>query len=132
MTVVNSIELARALADLFQRIVPEGFHVWEDDGMLWYSADSAVSGYGGGMSGSYIAENLGNGETMEERIRWCAEHALDELQDFVDERSAQPWPGDRAVPRAHAIVVGTMLHLGFGDADAPILECEPIDLTLLD
>ena len=38
---MDSIKLARALADRFQRIVPEGFHVWEDDGMLWYSVDSA-------------------------------------------------------------------------------------------
>ena len=61
-----------------------------------------------------------------------SEHALDELQDFVDEESALPWPGERTVPRAHAEVIGTKLHLWFGDADAPVLECEPIDLTLLD
>ena len=99
--------------------------------MPWYSADSWVSGYSGGIAGSYIAENLGNGETPEERIRWCAEHALDELQDFVDEESALPWPGERTVPRAHASVIGDKLRLWFGDADPPVLECEPIDLTLL-
>jgi hypothetical protein len=41
----------------------------------------------------------------------------------------EPWPGDRTAPCAHAKVVGDHLHLWFGDADAPLLECEPIKLT---
>ena len=63
-TVVISDEVARRLGDRFQGIVPEGFHAWERDGMLRYAADSSVSVYGGGTSGSFIGENLGNGETV--------------------------------------------------------------------
>ena len=33
----------RALANRFQRIVPDGFHVWEAEGLLRYSADSRRS-----------------------------------------------------------------------------------------
>jgi len=129
---VDSDKLARALADRFQRIVPEGYHVYETDGMLWYHADPNAPFYGGGAAGCYIAENLCHGDTVEERVAWCAEHALDELQDFVDEASTEPWPCERTVPRAHAAVIEGKLHLWFGDVDAPVLECEPIDLATLD
>jgi len=129
---VDSDKLARALADRFQRIVPEGFHVYETDGMLWYHGRSSPDDYGGGVAGCYIAENLRNGDTVEERVAWCAENALDELQDHVVEHSTKPWPGERTVPRAHAAVVEGKLHLWFGDVDAPVLECEPIDLATLD
>jgi hypothetical protein len=125
----TAIVLARALSDRLHRIVPKGFHVWEADGLLRYSADSPV--YGGGASGSYIAENLHNGDTMDERICWCAEYVLGEFQDFVAETTTEPWPGGRTMPSAHARVIGNKLHLWFGDADAPVLECEPIDLALL-
>jgi len=126
---VDPDKLARALANRFQRIVLEGYFVYEDRGMLWYHSDPNAPYYGGSVSGSYIVENLGNGETVEEQVAWCAEHALDELQDHVDEHSTEPWPGKRAVPRAHAAVVEGTLRMWFGDADGPVLECEPIDLV---
>ena len=132
MTVVNGDELAAALADRFQRIVPEGFQVRDDDGMLWYSVDPALSFWGGGGSGSYVRLNFDSHHgPLNERVVAVSEHSLNELQDFVDEESALPWPGDRTVPLPHAEIIGTKLHLWFGDADAPVLECEPIDLRLL-
>jgi hypothetical protein len=129
---VDSEKLARALADRFQRIVPEGYYVYEDQGMIWYHGRPSPDGYGGSRSGSYIAENLHYGDTLEERVAWCAEKALGELQDHVDETSTEPWPGQRTVPRAHAAAIEGKLHLWFGDADAPVLECEPIGLASLD
>lgn len=123
-------KLARALADRFQRIVPESYLVREDEGVVRYFR--YVPSFRGSGSGSFMAPNLHNGDTFEERVAWCAEHALDELQDFVDETSTEPWPGERTVPRAHAAVVEGKLHMWFGDADAPVLECEPIELASLD
>jgi hypothetical protein len=82
---VDADKLALALADRFQQIVPEGYYVRETDGMVRYS-----DVYGSFTSGSYIAENLRNGDTAEERVARCAEHALDELQDYVDETSTEP------------------------------------------
>ena len=57
-----------------------------------------------------------------------AEEVLGQLQDKVDLESAKPWPGERTVPQAHSSVIDGMLHMWFGDADNPVLECEPIDL----
>ena len=130
---MDSHKFARALADRFQRIVPEGFRVYADRGMLWFHADAPT--YGDGSSGSYIAENIDSGgDTVEEQAAFGARRALDELQDFVDERSTEPWPGERTlpVPQAQAAVIEGKLHLWFGDVDAPVLECEPIDLARLD
>lgn len=104
---MDSDKLARALADRFARIVPEGFRVYEAEGRLWYHADTPVRGYGGSLVGSYITENLDSGgDTVEEQVAWCAEHALSELQDYVDETLAEPWPGVRIVPLPHASVTG--------------------------
>ena len=119
--------LAELLADRFAAIVPSGFQVSAENGMLRYSSIS-TTGRGSSISGSYIAGNFGNGDTEADRITWCAEEVLGQLQDFVDEKSAEPWPGERTVPPAHAAVRGSRLHLWFGDADSPVLECEPIDI----
>jgi len=132
LAVVDGDQLARELAERFQRIVPEGFHVWEHDGMPRYSADPSVSVYGVGTAGSFIAENLNCGDTMEERTAWCAENALGELQDFVAEKTTEPWPGERTLPLPHAKVTEGKLHLWFGDESTPVLVCEPIDIATLD
>ena len=101
MTVVNGDELAAALADRFQRIVPEGFQVRDDDGMLWYSVDPALSFWGGGGSGSYVRLNFDSHHgPLNERVVAVSEHSLNELQDFVDEESALPWPGEPHRPSA--------------------------------
>jgi hypothetical protein len=100
--------------------------------MLWYHWDPDASFYGEGAAGCYIAENFGNDNTVEERIAWCAENALDQLQDEVVENSTEPWPRQHPVPRAHATVIECELRMWFGDADAPVLECEPIDPASLE
>jgi len=130
---VDADKLARALADRFQRIVPEGFYVREADGVLWYAADAPV--YDGGKTGNYVVDTLDNGgDAAEEQVASCAWFALSELQDYADETSTKPWPGERTtpVPLPGAAVIERKLYLWFGDADAPVLECEPIDLASLD
>jgi hypothetical protein len=56
---------------------------------------------------------------------------LDELQDYVNEATHDPWPGSRAQPRPYARIRESMLQLGYGDPDAPILACDPIPLAAL-
>jgi hypothetical protein len=75
-----------------------------------------------------------HGETDEERMAGVAAQALDELQDYVDEATHDPWPGDRTPPRACAQVRGDMLHLWYSGPDQvnrPVLACEPIPLAEL-
>ena len=137
---VDADALTLILADRLARIVPAGFHVEAGDGMLWYSADPGrfpgqQGDYCVGMSGTYVRDNLeAHGETAEDRIAGVAAQALDELQDYVDEATHDPWPGDKTPPRAYAQVRGAMLHLWYGGADIGgevVLACEPVSLAQL-
>lgn len=126
--------LTRLLADRLSRIAPDGFHVEAAGGMLWYSADEGrFPGQQGlfqaGKSGTYVRDNFSlHGETPEDHVVGVARQALDELQDYVDEASHDPWPGDRRVPRANAEIRDAVLHLWYGEQDEVVLACEPISL----
>jgi hypothetical protein len=137
---VDADALTAILADRLGKIVPAGFHVEARDGMLWYSADSGrFPGQGGeycvGTSGTFVRDNLeARGETAEDRIAAVAERALDELQDYVDEATNDPWPGGTSPPRPHAEIRSELLHLWYGAADVGgevVLACEPISLAQL-
>ena len=127
-------ELARLLADRLQRIVPPGFHVDVADGMLWYSSDEGrfpgqQNDYQAGRSGTFVRDNFArHGDTLAEHIVGVAREALDELQDYVDEASHDPWPGRTTPPEPHAEIRGARLHLWFADGEAVVAACEPIPL----
>ena len=127
--------LAEALANRPAAIVPDGFHVRAADGMLWYTADAGrfprqLSNYRAGQAGTHVRHNLQErGDTAEDSIAGVAAQALDELQDYVDEASHDPWPGTRTPPRPFAAVRGQAIHLWYGwpDITSPVvLACEPI------
>ncbi|MGH3205829.1 MAG: hypothetical protein ACRDOA_08295 [Streptosporangiaceae bacterium] len=130
-------ELTALLADRLAAIVPAGFHVQAADGMLWYSADEGrfpgqQGDYRVGRAGTHVRDNLGAyGETDADNLTGVAVQALDELQDHISEATHDPWPGARAQPRPYARIRDAMLHLGYGDPDAPILACAPIPLAAL-
>jgi len=75
-------------------------------GMLWYSSDAGrfpgqISNYQVGASGPYVRVNLeAYSETTEDPAARVARQALDELQDYVDEASHEPWPGTGTPPPA--------------------------------
>ena len=128
------------LADRLAAIVPAGFSVTARDGMLWYSAAPGMfpgqqGDYRVGSSGTYVQANFGvHGETTEEQLAGLAALALDQLQDFIDEATHDPWPGTRTPPQAHTRIRRQALHLWYGgpklERDA-VLACEPIPLAAL-
>jgi hypothetical protein len=129
--------LAEALAGRLAAIVPDGFRVRAADGMLWYSAQQGrfpgqLSNYHVGMSGTHVRDNLlAQGDTAMDRAAHVAAQALDELQDYVDEASHDPWPGTGTPPRPFAAIRGQMLHMWYGGPDITspvVLACEPIPL----
>jgi hypothetical protein len=128
-------ELATVLADRFERIVPPGFHVEVQDGLVVFWADDALglpgqTGQGPGRSGSWVRDNfeLTSG-LMHERPVVVAEQSLSNLQDYVNEATTEPWPGAGRPPYSHAAVQDGQLRPWFSDNGATILECAPIDLT---
>lgn len=134
---VDADRLTEALAARLAAIVPDGFHVQAADGMLWYSAHAGrfpgqLSNYHVGSSGTYIRDNLeAHGNTADAATDVAAQ-ALDELQDYVDEASHDPWPGARTPPRPFAEIRGHALHLWYGGPDVTspvVLACESIPLA---
>jgi hypothetical protein len=134
---MNPDDLARLLAERLQQIVPPGFHVVAANGMLWYSSDEdrfpgQDNGYRVGRSGTSIRNNFSlHGATLEDHIIGVGRRALDDLQDYVDEASHDPWPGRVTPPEARAEIRESRLHLWFADSGNVVAECEPIQLDLL-
>jgi hypothetical protein len=135
---VDADRLTEALADRLAAIVPDGFDVRAAAGMLWYWADEGrfpgqLSNYHAGRSGTYVRDNLeSHGDTAEDRVAGVAWQALDEIQDYVDEASHDPWPGTRTAPRPFAEIRGQALHLWYGGPDITspvVLACQPISLA---
>ena len=129
---VNADDFTAFLADRLAAIVPAGFHVEARDGMLWYSADPGrfpgqQGDYRTGQVATYVRENLGADPDADD-VTGVAAQALDELQDYISEATHDPWPGTRAQPRPHARIRDSMLYLGYGNPDTPILACAPIPL----
>jgi hypothetical protein len=126
------------LADRLSRIVPAGFHVQAEDGILWYSSEQGdlpgrTGNYSAGRSGTYVRDNFSlHGTTGEEHMTGVAVQALDELQDYVSEATSEPWPGTGSQPRPHARIGGSHLELWYGNPDDPALACESIPLSGLD
>jgi len=132
---VDADTLAALLADRLGAIVPAGFHVRAEAGMLWYSADEGrFPGQGGdgraGTACSPIEANIGvYGSTDADNIVGVAVQALGELQDYIDEATHEPWPGGTIPPRLGAEIRDSTVHLWYGDHDSEALSCEPIPLA---
>lgn len=130
---VDADELGRLLEDRLGKVVPPGFQVaYSEDGLLRYTSDPGrfpghPGTYQAGASGTYVRDNFTLwGDTDPERVVGACRQALDELQDYIDEASHAPWPGDRTPPRPFAELRGAEFVWGYGAPDAPVLECEPI------
>jgi hypothetical protein len=126
--------LATQLADRLSAIVPAGFHVAAEDGILWYSAEPGrfpgqLGDYHAGRAGTYIRANFGaHGKSDRENIVGVAVQALDELQDYISEATHSPWPGESSQPRPHGRIHDSHLSLWYGNDTNAILACEPIPL----
>jgi hypothetical protein len=139
---VDPDKLTEVLASRLAAIVPDGFHVRAADGMLWYACESGrfpgqLNNYSPGAAGTYVRNNFeAHAEQLSEAQSAAnvARQALDELQDYVDEATHDPWPGTVRPPWPFAEVRGETLHLWYGGpkaGDEPLLACEPVPLASL-
>lgn len=58
--------------------------------------------------------------------------ASNRLQDYIDEATHEPWPGERTPPQAYAEVRDAVLHLWYGEpgaSDQVVLGCAPVALA---
>jgi hypothetical protein len=123
--------LGEEMADRLNAVAPLGIHIrYQADGKLCYTYEFEGA-YGNSSAGEHFRNNLGlrPGEPIEAWAREVCEAALDHFQDFVNEMTATPWPGEQTVPSAHAELIGSEIVLFYGDPEAPTLRCGVIELT---
>ena len=127
--------LVRELADRFRAVVPPGFRVAVGSGgVVRFSCDEGrfpgqLGDFQPGTAGTRLRSNLVDvpGSPVE-RVEAAARQALDDLQDYVDEVSHQPWPGVRRPPSARAQVRRGLLHCWYEAGDRVVLELDPVPL----
>ena len=140
---VDPDRLTEVLAGRLAAIVPDGFTVRAAHGMLWYSAEPGrfpgqLNNYHPGTARTHVRHNLeayAEECPPDEGLTYVAWAALDNLQDFVDEASHDPWPGERTPPHPYAEIRDGSLHLWYGgdDSTSPVvLACEPVPLALVE
>jgi hypothetical protein len=82
-----------------------------------------------GQTGVRVRDNFDLwGQTVEERILHACVQALNDLQDYIDEATHDPWPGDSSPPRPYAEIRDARVILGYGTPGATVIVCEPIPL----
>lgn len=127
---MDAVAFAKALADRFQAVVPTGFVVSAEGTTLWFELGEG-RGFFGGKAGSYAVENffssLAEG-SIEDRASQAALFAMNDLQDYVDEESTEPWPGAHTPPPAHAVVRDGRLYMWFGEEGDEDLALLPVEL----
>jgi hypothetical protein len=116
--------LAVELASRMHEAVPVGLSVGADADMLWFLIEGKRCG------GSYACRWPKNGQDSVEdlTIRAC-ELALNDLQDFVTEKTAEPWPATEGrPPRPVVCLVGRAIEMWFGSRDHPVARLRPLAL----
>jgi hypothetical protein len=122
---MESDALAQELCDRMKEVVPPGIAISVEGDMLVFRSD-----FGTGSSGSYACQwlNQGTGRQSELVLDACW-HAFSDLQDFVDEKTTEPWPGLNSPPTPHARIENDSVIIWFGDPQSPDLAIRPLLLN---
>jgi hypothetical protein len=121
---MDAEQLAVELSSRMREAVPPGFTITVDGDMLWFLFDAEL------RQGSYACQwvNSGQGSMETLTVRAC-ELAVNDLQDFVTEKTTKPWPsaGGRP-PRPGVRLVGRTIELWFGEREHPVARLRPLAL----
>ena len=119
---MNSETLARELGDRMNEVLPPGIRISAEGDMLVFRSD-----FDTGTSGSYACQWLHQGTgILAERVREACRRAFSDLQDFVDEKTTEPWPGRRTPPNPNARIENGSVIIWFGDEQDPDLVMPPL------
>jgi hypothetical protein len=127
MLSVSSRDLAVALADRLNDIVPPGFVVRAQDSDLVVIHDGQVVGVSGGPT---IMDNANAIMYPRENLETAVRATLSGVQDYIAEATTEPWPGSGGTqPNSDARVDDDRVQMWFGSEEAPLIRLRPIDLT---
>jgi hypothetical protein len=124
----SSRELAVALADRLNQIVPAGFSVRSEGVSVNVYHDG--QDLGGSPALEILADRDGRG--IDKKIETAVRAVLSDVQDRIIEASKGPWPGESGrgadLPMPDCQVRGDRLRLWFGEENAPAISVAPIAL----
>jgi hypothetical protein len=127
MLSVSSRDLAVALADRLNDIVPRGFVVRAQDSDLVVIHDGQVVGVSGAPTIMDTADAI---MYPRENLETAVRATLSGVQDYIAEATAEPWPGSGGTqPNSDARVDDDRVQMWFGSEEAPLIRLRPIDLT---
>lgn len=97
--------------------------------MLWFNTvGTAFTSRAGTYGCQWIYK--GEGDPVDLAVEACR-LALEDLADFVDEATTEPWPVKRGTPPApEAKAANVFVLMWFGDPDDPALQLDPLPLDL--
>jgi hypothetical protein len=124
---VSPDRFAAAVATRLNSVVPAGLSVRaEGSGVCLYDPES----WGASWAADILTDD--DGRSIVELVETAAYAIMNSIQDEVMESTKEQWPlGPRGAAEPEARVIGEQLHLWFGDAAAPILRLEPVQLVEL-
>jgi hypothetical protein len=126
----SSRELATALADRLNQIVPVGFAVRVQPEGISLNVYQDGWDLGGAAALEILADRDGRSDA--EKIEAAVQAVLSDVQDRVIEACKKPWPGGTQrgadLPLPDCRVTGDQLRLWFGDENAPVISVTPIAL----
>jgi hypothetical protein len=116
--------LAAELSSRMEEVLPAGFTVAVDGDTLWFLFD------GERRAGSYACKWMDSGQGSIEAltVRAC-ELAVNDLQDFVTEKTTEPWPSSTGrPPRPGVRLVGRIVEMWFGEDGDPVARLRSLPL----
>lgn len=119
---MNGARFTKEFVRSLQEVVPSGFHVVESGGDIEISRDNDLGR--SGVHAREIVRSVGNVPLFVQGL----ETALSDIQDYIAERTGEPWPGKHMLPLGHAQVTDDTIFLWYGDGDDPVLRLEPLHL----
>jgi hypothetical protein len=126
----SSRELAAALANRLNQIVPAGFAVRVRPEGVSLNVYQDGQDLGGAAALEILADR--DGRSAVEKIEAAVQAVLSDVQDRVIEAGNKPWPGETQhgadLPMPDCRVTGDQLRLWFGDENAPVISVAPIAL----
>lgn len=127
MRTASSPELAAALAERLNEVLPTGFAVHAVDVDLIVLYDGAEVGTAAALA---IMETVEAIKHPAENLETAVRATLDSVQDSVAEVTTEPWPVRTGSPQPHpdARVTPAGVEMWFGDEAAPVLRLRPIAL----
>jgi len=116
----------RALVTSLSPHLPDRFSIEANDGVLRTVLD------GDAIGGTHVALLLEGHTPSPAHLASVALSALSDVQDVISIELTTPWPANaHQQPMPNVRVVEGRIYLWFGDAQSPVLTCEPIALDVV-